>query len=90
MVGSGERGEGFFVERAGGVVGAGGKIFGLLNFCCTRRPVLFGKIFSGSHPLPPPVVTVSAGEGLAATGGGEYFINLISKGLRPFGTPKGI
>ena len=32
------------------------------------------------HPLPPPVVTISAGKGLAATGGGDNSIHLISKG----------
>ena len=41
MVGSGERGEGFFGEREGGVVGSDSfgrrEIFGLLNFCCTRQ-----------------------------------------------------
>ena len=54
--------------------------FGLLNFCCTRQACFIWEDFSGSHPLPPPVVTISAGEGLAATGGGDYSIHLISKG----------
>ena len=61
-------------------------IFGLLNFCCTRQACFIWEDFSGSHPLPPPVVTVSAGEGLAATGGGFFFL-LSQGGHGPLGNP---
>ena len=82
MVGSGEHGEGFFVQgRCWGMSCWSEEKFWAVEFLLhAADPVLLGKIFQVPTPCPLPLLQLVRERALPQREGEYYSIHLISKG----------